>query len=109
MGYILIATILVLLFAILHFFTELGNREKISIVSALAFIVLFGYFYNVHTQNLREHIIDIQVAFKQGKTLKCGKYDVNYTNFTYSVGTSTFIGKKDTPHYSKMIDSEICQ
>ena len=35
--------------------------------------------------------------------------DINNTDYTISIGTYTFIGKKDTPNYGQMISASTCE
>ena len=52
---------------------------------------------------------DIVIKYKQGKTIHCGRYDVNSTLFSLSTGTYTFIGKEKTPYYAVMISAYDCE
>jgi hypothetical protein len=49
------------------------------------------------------------LKFKQSKTIDCKGIDVNNSNYTLSIGTYTFIGKKDTPNYDQMISASTCK
>ena len=109
MAYIL-GVILVTLFAlVLHFYTELKKVQKISIsVGALA-VVLFAIAYNAHTNEQSQKMLEVITAFRQNKNVTCQDIEVNATNFTLSVGTYTFIGKKGTPYYNQMISASTCK
>ena len=109
MGYIIALASLLLIFAFMHYFTELNKNQKITITSILVGFIAFAYLYNTYQAKEQEKMYEIVVKYKQGKTIKCGKYDVNSTNFSLSTGTYTFIGKEKTPFYSIMISAYECK
>ncbi len=109
MGYALAIAATLAFFAALHFFTELKAKMKIGIALALLFITIFATAYNAYSREQRTHALDVELRYNQGKTLKCNGIDVNNTNFSFSNGTHTFIGKKETPNYSMMINTSVCQ
>ena len=73
---------------------SLNRRSKfvVSVVGGilLALAVLFQAWEDSSTTNR----VDLLEAFSQGKTLNCGKFEVNATRFNYEYGTSTFIAKR---------------
>ena len=109
MAYLLAIVAVLAFFAVLHFFTELKTNIKIGMALALLFIVTFATIYNGYTRDQRTHALHVELQYNQGKTLRCEGVDVNNTNFSFSNGTHTFIGKKGTPNYSMMINTSICQ
>lgn len=109
MGYLVATAIIALLFLFFHYFTELSNTQKTSITAVLLSFVFFAYFYNLYKAKEQEKMLDIVVKYKQGKTIRCGKYDVNSTFFSLSTGTYTFIGKEKTPYYAIMISAYECK
>ena len=54
-------------------------------------------------------MMNVVLKFKQNKTVNCNGIDVNNSQYTLSIGTYTFIGKENTPHYSQMISVTECQ
>jgi hypothetical protein len=49
------------------------------------------------------------MKFQQNGTIKCSGVDVNSSIFSLSIGTYTFIGKKETPFYGQMISVSSCE
>ena len=109
MGYITAVAIVAILFIIMHYFTELPHTQKITITTILLGFILFAWGYNLHKEKEREKMLEIVIKYKQGKTIKCNKYDVNTTYFSLSTGTYTFIGKENTPYYAVMISAYDCK
>ena len=109
MGYITAIAIVLILFMLMHYFTELTHTQKITITATLLGFILFAWGYNLYKAKEREKMYDIVIKYKQGKTIHCDKYDVNATNFSLSTGTYTFIGKEKTPYYAVMISAYDCE
>jgi hypothetical protein len=101
--------IVALLLWAIHTFTELDKKQK-SIIAALLVLFIAGAFsYNKYQDIQREKMLAVIVKYKQGKTILCDDREVNASNYSLSIGTYTFIGKKNTPHYAEMIDAYQCQ
>ena len=109
MGYLTAITVVLILFMLMHYFTELTHAQKITITATLLGFILFAWGYNFYKAKEREKMLDIVVKYKQGKTIHCGKYDVNSKFFSLSTGTYTFIGKEKTPYYAVMISAYDCE
>ena len=109
MSYILGVVAVGVLFLLLHNMTELDKTQKSVSIIALLGVILSMYIFNVYSDSQRAKVIDIVLKYKQGKSLTCKRVDVNKTNFSYSVGTQTFIGLKGTPHYGRLISANECQ
>lgn len=109
MGYLYGVVILILLFAVLHYFTGLNNGQKIIIFITIVAIISFAYLYNSNTKKQQQKILTNVQAFNIGKTLTCTGRDVNLTNYTLSIGTYTFLGKKHTLYYGNMISVSSCK
>jgi hypothetical protein len=109
MSYILGLVAVGVLFLILHNMTELDKKQKTVFIIFLLGLIASMYLYNVYTDYQREKIIDIVLKYKQDKSLTCKGIKVDKTNFSYSVGTQTFIGLKGTPHYGRLISASECQ
>ncbi len=109
MDYIYGLIVLALLFGVLNYFTGLSGGQKIMVFVVIGAMVGLAYLYNQNTKNQQRTILANVQAFEIGKTLTCNKRDVNSTNYTLSVGTYTFMGKKHTPYYGDMISASSCK
>ena len=109
MAYIYGLLIVALLFSALHYFTELNRSQKLIIGVFLLTLVLSAIAYNKYNQAKTEKMLNVIVKYKQGKTVTCKGVDVNASIYSLSVGTYTFIGKKNTPHYAEMISVADCE
>ncbi len=109
MSYIIGLVVVLLFFVALHYFTELNYMQKGGIT--LFFIVIVGaaIAYNNMADAEREHMLTVELKYSQNKTIVCEGVDVNRSTFSFSVGTHTFIGRKDTPHYNRMFSVNQCQ
>jgi len=96
-------------FLVLHNFTELDSKQKGGVTAVLLGLVLSMYLYNLYSDDQREKVTTIVLEYKQNKTLTCKGVEVNQSNFSYSVGTQTFIGLKNTPHYGRLISATECE
>ncbi len=101
--------LLILLFVVLHFFTEISLKEKIGVLVVLTVVVLSAYLYNQSSENRRLHLEDVLLSFTQGQTISCAGRDVNNTEYSYSSGTQTFIGKKESKNFGRIISLDQCQ
>jgi len=98
-----------ILFLAMHHFTELTKSQKF-IVSILLLITILGAIaYNTYKTQQRTKMLAAVTKFNQGKTIKCNGVDVNSSVYSLSVGTYTFIGKENRPHYTEMINAFTCQ
>jgi len=109
MAYIISLIGLALLFFALKEFTELTKAHRISITAILFFIIYAAIAYNTHSNNERAKLLNIVTKFNQNRTIKCNGVDVNSSEYTLSIGTYTFIGKKNTPNYGVMISASNCE
>ncbi len=109
MSYILGIIAVGILFLILHNLTELDTNQKSFIVKALLGLILSMYIFNLYSDAQRDKITDIVLKYEQNKNLTCNDIDVNKSNFSYSVGTQTFIGLKNSPHYGRLISASECE
>jgi len=108
-AYIYGLIIVVLLFAALHYFTELNTSQKFLIGAILLIVILGGIAYNKYNQAKTEKMRNVIIKYKQGKTVTCNGIDVNASTYSLSIGTYTFIGKENTPHYAEMISAASCE
>jgi len=109
MAYLFGLALLVLLFIVLHFFTEISLKQKIGAVSILALLVLGGYWFNQSSENRRLHLEEVLLEFTHGKNISCNGIDVNNSEFSYSSGTQTFLGLKESKMYGRIISLDQCQ
>ena len=109
MAYFFAIAVIILLFAVLHFFTELGIKEKMVIGAGLLAVVLFAIAYNSYNASERDKMMKSELKFNQNKTLTCNDIKVDNTTFSFSIGTHTFIGKKGSENAGMMIDVRQCQ
>jgi len=114
MSYLLAVLVPIVFMLILHYATELDMEKKLVSVAVIFTVVMGAIYYNSTQNRLRETIIKNELVYEQNRTLKCFSYDlgkvveVNQSNFSYSSGTQTFIGKEKTPFYNLMINIEKC-
>ena len=109
MGYLLWFGIVVLLFAWMHYFTELGTKQKTLISAVLTLIISGAIAYNIAADRDREKVIRVEQQYHSGETLMCRGTEVNATTFDYSVGTQSFVGLKGTKHYQQIINARECE
>jgi energy-coupling factor transporter transmembrane protein EcfT len=109
MAYLAGLVISALFFLALHYFTELTKSQKVIVSGVVLSIILFAIAYNIQSSEQSDKIRDVVIRYNQGKTVQCNGVDVNKTNYTLSIGTYTFIGKKETPHYAQMISASTCE
>ena len=83
--------------------------HKISITTVLFIIIYSAIAYNTYQNNQSQKLLKIVTQYKQGKTIHCNGRDVNAKNYSLSIGTYTFIGKENTPHYAEMISATDCE
>ncbi|MDF1880351.1 hypothetical protein JHD50_03360 [Sulfurimonas sp. MAG313] len=109
MPYLFGIALLILLFIVLHFFTEISLKQKLGTVSVLAALVLGAYLFNLNSKNRRLHLEDVLLKFTHGNTILCNDLEVNNSYYSYSSGTQTFIGLKETKSFGRLISLDTCQ
>ncbi len=109
MAYILNLIVVGLFFLVLNKFTELDKIQKATIAFIVFLVISGAITYNSYNNQQRDEMLNVVIKFKQDKTIKCNAIDVNQTNFTLSIGTYTFIGKKNTPYFGQMISASKCR
>lgn len=109
MAYIIGLVVVGLFFLALHYFTDLKTSQKAAITAIILAIIAGAIAYNSYAYAQRDNMLNVVLKFNQNKTVKCNSIDVNNTNYTLSVGTYTFIGKKNTPNYGQMISVSECK
>jgi len=83
--------------------------HKISITTILFIVIYSAIAYNTYQKEQSQKLLKVVTQYKQGKTIRCNGRDVNATNYSLSIGTYTFIGKENTPHYAEMISATDCE
>ncbi len=109
MAYIFGLILLSILAVVLHFFTELNMKQKGGVVVALGLIILLAYLFNLSSEKRRVHLENVLLEYTHGKTIVCEEIEVNNTIYSYSSGTQTFLGKKGTSAYGRIISLDQCQ
>lgn len=109
MGYVFALIALVLVFLALHFFTELSLKQKSIFSLIFATLVVLAIFYNAYNDKQQERLLEIATRFNQSLDIECDGVVVNSHNFTLSIGTYTFIGKKDSNFNGMMISATKCK
>jgi len=109
MAYFLWFGIVALIFALMHYFTELSGRQKGFISLLVALAVSGAIAYNISSDRERAQITQIELSYQQGKTILCGDVEVNASEFTYSEGTQSFVGNKGTSHYQQIFNARECR
>jgi len=109
MAYILGVVLVVVFFTVLHFFTELSTKQKGITTAVLASFILGAYLYNQNTENRRLLLENILLEYQHDKEIVCADIKVSNKEFSYSSGTQTFLGLKDTPSYGRIISLDKCK
>jgi len=109
MAYLLGIVVLLVLFTVLHFFTELNTKQKTITVVIFASLIIGAYFYNQSTQDRRLHLESVLLEYTHGEHISCDGIDVSKEEFSYSSGTQTFIGMKDTKMFGRLLSLDKCQ
>lgn len=101
---ILIAGSIVLFGAIWAIKDEKISKGVKALVSAvLVAILVCVYFYEENLSKNEDAISKLVSDFKQGKTLKCGEYNVSAEKFNYEFGTASFLPKREFSDLSGVI------
>lgn len=109
MAYLAGVVLTLLFFLTLNYFTVLNKQQKYLVTAVVMLLVLLAIGFNKYNTAQQEKMMNAVLLYKQGKTINCEGLKVNIDNYTLSVGTYTFIGKKDTDNYAKMISASTCR
>lgn len=109
MGYLLWFSAVIVIFAMMHYFTELTGRQKGGISLVLVLLIAGAIVYNIKSDWEREQVTAIKLRYRHGETVKCQGVEVNASEFSYSDGTQSFIGNKGTSHYQQIFNLRECQ
>lgn len=109
MIYLLWFVISIAVFVWMHYFTALSTKNKGLITLIVTLVVANAALINFMNDKEGELASAAQLKFDNNQTLVCGDVNVSMENFTYSVGTQSFIGKKNSPFASKIISAAGCK
>ena len=109
MGYLVWFGIVALVFALLHYFTELSGKQKSLITLVVTLLVAGAIAYNIQSDRDRAKVSEVELKYQQGETLVCRGIEVNSSMFGYSVGTQSFVGNRGSKHYQQIINARECQ
>ena len=109
MAYLYGLIIVGLFFGVMHFFTELNLSQKLQASLLVVVIISGAIFYNHLQQERAAHLRQILLDFEQGKEVRCQGYSVNNKTFTLSIGTQTFIAKKESKNVGVMLAASECE
>lgn len=109
MAYIFGLVIVTLFFGVMHFFTELNVKQKITATVLLLAFVMGALLYNNLQSTNAEHVRDVMLRYNQQKALQCGDLAVTKSEFSLSVGTQTFIGRQESTQAGKMVAASECE
>ena len=109
MSYLYIVAVIALLYALMHFFTEMNHGQKLAVSALLLLVVGGAVTYNRSVDATQEHVRDVILKFNQHQSLDCGGVEVNDRTFTLSVGTQSFIANEGTPHAGQIFEASGCR
>lgn len=109
MGYLLWFGIVGIAFIWMHYFTALSGKQKGMVSLILAVIIGNAILYNIMNDLKSKHISAIELKFTNGEMLTCNGVRVNSENFTYSVGTQSFIGNKKSRYAQQIFSASECE
>jgi hypothetical protein len=109
MAYIYGLLVVALFFGVMHFFTALNFKEKVTATFLTMIFVMGALYYNTVQDENAAHTRDVMLRFNQGQSLDCNGVEVNSTNFSLSVGTQTFIGRKEGRASGTMVVASDCK
>ncbi len=109
MAYLAGIVLLILLFVVLHHFTELTLKQKAGVSVLLSLLILSAYLFNQNSEERRIHLEKVLLDFTHGKTIVCEASEVNNSEYSYSSGTQTFLGKKESESFGRIISLDQCQ
>lgn len=109
MAYLLGLIVVLFFFLTLHYFTQLSGKQKVTVTLFLGVIIFGAISFNFYTKIQQNKMMHVVMKFHQDKSVYCNGEEVNSSNYTLSIGTFTFIGKKNTPNYTQMISASECE
>lgn len=108
MLYLIGLLLLLLIITLLFVSKRIEKTTKLFLAGIIALVVLLGVGYTVWQKRALQQQQENYAAFMMGQSIYCDGVEVNSSRFTYSEGTRTFIGKKDSNVFTKMISLKRC-
>lgn len=109
MSYFYGLVVVFLFFSALHYFTALTMVQKLGVTAGLLLLVGGAVAYDAYAEKQRAHIREVEVRYGLHETLQCNGMEVNDTNYSYSVGTQSFIGREGTANAGRIISAVQCR
>ena len=82
---------------------KISKGVKALVSAVLVAILVCVYFYEQNLSKNEDTISKLVSDFKQGKTVKCGEYNVSAEKFNYEFGTASFLAKREFSDLSGVI------
>jgi hypothetical protein len=109
MGYLVWFGIVVVVFVWMHYFTALTSKQKGIISLVVTLIVIGAIGYNIKSDAESKHVASIELKFNNGETFRCKGVQVNNKDFSYSIGTQSFIGNQGARYYQQIFNARECE
>ena len=109
MGYLLWFSIVIVVFIWMYYFTSLTFRQKGYILLLLTLVIANAVLYNIMKDLESKHINEMQLKYTNGETLLCKGIKVDRKGFSYSVGTQSFIGNKESRYPNQIFSASECR
>lgn len=109
MGYLLWFGIVVLAFVLMHYFTALSGKQK-GIISLILTVVIGNIIVYTILRDLEsKHIAQMELKYHNGETIQCNGVPITSKEFSYSVGTQSFIGNKESRYAQQIFSASECR
>lgn len=108
MAYIYGFIVVGLFFAALHYFTNLTFSQKWSVITTALAIIAIAIMFNSYQDEVNKHTRDVVKKFNQGEVIICDEVKITNKNYTLSLGTHTFIAKKESVNKGEMFSASEC-
>ena len=82
------------------------NKIIMSVLVAILLVVIGIYTSLQDNRNKKD--MDLIAAFNRGEAIKCGDIEIKNDKFNFTNPTLSFIGKKDSEFYGKIISIKQC-
>lgn len=111
MRIILFLVLVILILALISISSEILNKKaKFVILLLVALICASVFYYTQGVKNTQNASLELLRAYEQGKSLRCGEYEVNASNFGFEYGTQSFVAKRGAKNYEGVIlDIKKCE
>lgn len=86
------------------------DKKKGAILGILCVVcAILALIYTILLDSKNRADAEIIAAFNRGEMIRCGEFEVNNADFTFTNGTLSFTGKINTKHHNKIISIEDCK